>query len=54
MVFGRGDRDKSKRPIMGRIALDLADEVIVTSDNPRSEDPAEIAREIVAGAHRDL
>ena len=52
VVFGAGgDRDKSKRPIMGRIASDLADEVIVTSDNPRSEDPAEIAREIVAGAH---
>ena len=54
VVFGAGgDRDKSKRPIMGRIASDLADEVIVTSDNPRSEDPAEIAREIVAGAHGD-
>ena len=49
-VFGcGGDRDRSKRPIMGRIAATLADEVIVTSDNPRSEDPAGIAEEIVEG-----
>jgi UDP-N-acetylmuramoyl-L-alanyl-D-glutamate--2,6-diaminopimelate ligase len=44
-----GDRDREKRPLMGRIASDLADEVIVTSDNPRSEDPEAIAAEITAG-----
>lgn len=49
-LFGcGGDRDKLKRPIMGRIAADNADLVIVTSDNPRTEDPDEIIREIVAG-----
>ena len=46
---GGGDRDKLKRPIMGRIAADNADLVVVTSDNPRTEDPDEIIREIVAG-----
>ena len=49
-LFGcGGDRDKLKRPIMGRIATDNADLVVVTSDNPRTEDPDEIIREIVAG-----
>jgi len=49
-VFGcGGDRDKGKRPEMGRIAAELADRVIVTTDNPRSEDPAEIANAIVHG-----
>ncbi len=48
VVFGcGGDRDRTKRPIMGRIAVSLADEVIVTSDNPRSEDPMAIIAEIV-------
>lgn len=50
-VFGcGGDRDKGKRPIMGRIAASLANTVIVTDDNPRSEDPRTIRSEILAGA----
>jgi UDP-N-acetylmuramoyl-L-alanyl-D-glutamate--2,6-diaminopimelate ligase len=50
-VFGcGGDRDKGKRPIMGQIATKLADSVIVTDDNPRSEDPKTIRSEILAGA----
>lgn len=49
-VFGcGGDRDRTKRPKMGRIAADLSDVVVVTSDNPRSEDPAAIIEEIVQG-----
>lgn len=49
-VFGcGGDRDKTKRPQMGKIAERLSDYVIVTNDNPRSEDPATIAAEIVRG-----
>ncbi|MCI6677783.1 MAG: UDP-N-acetylmuramoyl-L-alanyl-D-glutamate--2,6-diaminopimelate ligase [Oscillibacter sp.] len=49
-VFGAGgDRDKTKRPKMGKIAADIADFAIVTSDNPRTEDPDQIIREIAAG-----
>ncbi|MGI6013867.1 MAG: UDP-N-acetylmuramoyl-L-alanyl-D-glutamate--2,6-diaminopimelate ligase [Oscillospiraceae bacterium] len=50
VLFGcGGDRDRTKRPIMGKIASDLADFVIVTSDNPRTEDPAAIVAEVAAG-----
>lgn len=49
-VFGcGGDRDKTKRPMMGKIAGDYADVAIITSDNPRSEDPKQIIQEIEQG-----
>lgn len=49
-LFGcGGDRDATKRPKMGRIAQDLADKIIITSDNPRSEDPQQIITDIIAG-----
>ena len=52
-VFGcGGDRDTSKRPTMGRIAETKADRVIVTSDNPRTEDPVAILHDIRAGLHQ--
>ena len=50
-VFGAGgDRDQGKRPEMGTVAVRLSDVVIVTDDNPRSEDPARIRADIMAGA----
>ena len=55
VVFGAGgDRDREKRPQMGRIARQLADTVVVTSDNPRSEDPLAIVEEILQGTGTDV
>ena len=49
-LFGcGGDRDKTKRPKMGRMATDLSDIVVVTTDNPRTEDPEEIIKDILIG-----
>lgn len=54
LLFGcGGDRDATKRPVMGRIASALADFVIVTSDNPRREDPGEILSAILSGMDRE-
>jgi UDP-N-acetylmuramoyl-L-alanyl-D-glutamate--2,6-diaminopimelate ligase len=54
VVGAGGDRDRGKRAVMGRLASELADVAIVTSDNPRSEDPEAIAAEIVAGAEGEV
>jgi UDP-N-acetylmuramoyl-L-alanyl-D-glutamate--2,6-diaminopimelate ligase len=53
-VFGcGGDRDSGKRPLMGKVASELADKVIVTSDNPRSESPAEIIKAVMDGVKQN-
>ncbi|HEY1370589.1 MAG TPA: UDP-N-acetylmuramoyl-L-alanyl-D-glutamate--2,6-diaminopimelate ligase [Gaiellaceae bacterium] len=49
-----GDRDRTKRPIMGRIASELSDAAIITSDNPRSEEPLAIIEAVVAGATSEV
>lgn len=53
LVFGcPGDRDQAKRPVMGELACDLADEVVISTDDPHTEDPRLIAEAVVDGAER--
>ena len=55
VVFGcGGDRDATKRPIMGRIAAQYGDVVYITSDNPRTEDPVQIVKDVEAGVKEGL
>ena len=55
VVFGcGGDRDATKRPIMGRIAAQYGDRVFVTSDNPRTEDPVQIVKDVEVGVKEGL
>jgi UDP-N-acetylmuramoyl-L-alanyl-D-glutamate--2,6-diaminopimelate ligase len=54
VVGAGGDRDRAKRPLMGKIAGELADITIVTSDNPRTEEPEAIAAEVAGGVEREV